>query len=98
MNVVGYLRKLEKCFKFICFVFAAFQLASEDNSDIYFSMDFQFFIPDVHRRAFDVLGLGDAFDVDVIDLSSSDDEVLEGEPVMPPLEVDSGGRAGYATS
>ena len=48
-------------------------------------MDYMFPIPDVHRRHFEALGLGDASDFDVIDLVSSDEEVLEEEPILAPL-------------
>ena len=44
-------------------------------------MDFIVF-PDVHRRDFEALGLGVASDYDVIDLVSSDEEVVEKEPTM----------------
>ena len=66
-------------------------------------MGFLFPIPDVHTMHFEALGLRDASYYDVIDLVSSDKEVVEEEPtmallaeeeeeeedvLMPPLEVE----------
>ena len=44
-----------------------------------------FFFLDVHRRDFEALGLGGASDYDVIDLISSDEEVVEEKPTMALL-------------
>ena len=43
-------------------------------------------IYDVHRQAFLALGLGDPSDYDVIDLVSSDEEVVEEDPPLPEGE------------
>ena len=48
-------------------------------------MGFLFPIPDVHTMHFEALGLGDASYYDVIDLVSSDKEVVEEEPTMALL-------------
>lgn len=53
-------------------------------------MDFLLHIPDVHRMAFQALGLEDASDYDVIDLVSSDKKVVDGEPTIPLSEEEVG--------
>ena len=49
-------------------------------------MDYLFPITDVDMMDFKALGLGNASDYDVIDLVSSDEEVIEEEPTMTILD------------
>ena len=49
-------------------------------------MDYLFLITDVDRMDFKALGLRDASDYDVINLVSSDEEVVEEEPTMAILD------------